>query len=166
MSSMTLSNLTDQETVAGLAGAVATVAERSFYAEAEPCDQRIFAALAAAVPGWVVATVRFEDGALAGSISCALPVDFAVSMFDIFSGGDPDGPSPGGDEVDDLIGEFSNMVCGAWLSRVAGDRVFRLSSPLVARLSVAGFGGNERLCLVISNRPVAIDLQFEPAAAA
>jgi CheY-specific phosphatase CheX len=108
--------------------AVRSVAEHSFFAVAEPGDERSFAAQAAAVPSWLVATVRFEQGALQGTVACTMPTSLARGLFDAFAGRDPSEPEPGAELVHDLVGEFSNMVCGAWLTRVASSRIIRSSS--------------------------------------
>ena len=41
-------------------------------------------------------------------------------------GATPEEPPPHPEEVRDLVGEFANMVCGAWLTRAANDRTFAL----------------------------------------
>ena len=128
----------------------------------DACDEPLFVSLSATVPRWLIATVAFDGGPLAGAMSCTLPEDLAYSLFDAFSGRDPSEPLPAAHELDDLVGEFANMVCGAWLSRSAGDRVFRLKPPTVVRTPRALVARRRRVSVAISNRPVAIDLHLEP----
>jgi hypothetical protein len=68
--------------------AVRTVAEQSFFAVAEPADDRSFGVAAAQVPRWLVATVGFEQGSLAGYVSCTIPEKLAQGLFDAFTGRD------------------------------------------------------------------------------
>jgi len=149
-----------ERAVAGaIAGAVSTVAERSFFA----CVDRTDAPDAEGVQGeWLAATVRFDDGPVWGSLACVLPADLALSLFDAFSGRDPAAQLPRADQLDDLIGEFSNMVCGTWLTRCEAHRVFRLSPPAVTRTMQPGEPdeGRHREWLMLNNRPVAIDWEI------
>jgi hypothetical protein len=167
MSSTTLQKLCDRVAGEAIAGAVEAVAERSFFAVVDRCPANVLTTLAASVPQWVVATVRFEDGPVKGSMSCTLPEDLAYALFDGFSGRDPSEPLPGGRQLYDLVGEFANMVCGAWLSRCAGDRAFRLGPPLVAHVGAPSVAAAGRSWIGIASRPAAIDvcLQTEPEGA-
>ena len=70
---MSLPKLSDPDTASAMFEAVRSVAEQSFFAVAEPGDERSFAAQAAAVPSWLIATVRFEQGTLQGSVACTMP---------------------------------------------------------------------------------------------
>ena len=63
-----LPKLTDPEAASAMFDAVRTVAEQSFFAVAEPGDDLSFGVAAAKVPRWLVATVRFEQGPLVGSV--------------------------------------------------------------------------------------------------
>jgi hypothetical protein len=65
--------------------------------------------------------------------------------------------SSGGGSVNDLAGEFANMVCGRWLSDVAPQSLFRLAQPVVvpvARPRRAPTG-------VINGQPIWVDLKVE-----
>ena len=143
--------------------AVRSVAERSFFAVAEPRDGSGFAALADTVPRWLVATVRFEHGTLAGTLSCTLPEALAHALFDAFTGRDPAGPAPAPDAVHDLVGEFSNMVCGVWLTQIASHDAFTLSHPTVAPSRTPGQAGGLRVLAAVDDRPVAVDLDLAQA---
>jgi hypothetical protein len=158
-----LPTLIEPESAAAIFAAVRRVAEQSFYAVAEARDGSAFDALAERVPRWLVATVRFEEGPLAGSMSCTLPEDLAHALFDAFTGRDPAEPAPARDQIHDLAGEFSNMVCGAWLTRVASRQTFALSHPIVAPASAPGGAGGLRLLVAIDDLPVAVDLSFQAA---
>jgi hypothetical protein len=134
--------------------AVGIVAERSFFAFVDPCpppvddeDER----------EWFVASVRFDDGLLSGTLTCTLRSDLAQVLFDAFSGRHPASPLPSRHQVEDLIGEFSNMVCGTWLSRCAGERLFRLRQPVVEHLARPAADEHNRLWVSLHNRPLAID---------
>ena len=144
-----------------IAVAVSTVAERSFFACVDRCDSPDLDDIEGE---WLVATVRFDDGPVRGSLACSLPTDLAQSLFDAFSGRDPGTPLPPRDQVDDLVGEFSNMVCGTWLTRCDAHRVFRLSPPIVDRVAQpAGESGRRREWVVVNNRPVAVDWEVAKA---
>ena len=155
-----LPKLTDAEAASAMFDAVRTVAEQSFFAVAEPSDDRSFGVAAVQVPRWLVATVGFEQGALSGTVSCTLPEHLANGLFDAFTGRDPGDPAPGVALVHDLVGEFSNMVCGAWLTRVEGGRTFTLSHPSVEPAVRPAAAGDLRLVAAIDDLPVAVDLRL------
>jgi CheY-specific phosphatase CheX len=155
-----LPKLTDPEAASAMFEAVRSVAEQSFFAVAEPSDDRSFGIASTQVPKWLVATVRFEQGQLAGSVSCTLPERLATGLFDAFTGRDPGEPQPSSTMVHDLVGEFSNMVCGAWLTRVESSRTFTLSHPSVEPAGQPGRAGDMRLVAAIDDLPVAVDLHL------
>lgn len=142
--------------------AVRSVAERSFFAVAEPRDSSAFGALAETVPRWLVAKVRFENGPMKGTLSCTLPEHLAHSLFDAFTGRDPAEPAPARDLVLDLMGEFSNMVCGVWLTHVASRHTFTLSHPTVETAHAPGDADGVRVLAAVDDLPVAVDLCLEP----
>ena len=139
---------------AAIRDAVTAVAEQSFFALVDRCD-----GLAAEPrpPHWLFAIVRFDDGQTAGSLLCWLPPDLALALFDAFSGRDPAEPVPGAHQIDDLVGEFSNMVCGDWLCRSRGRRAFHLSPPIVVRAPRPAGPAPQRLWVKINDRPLAIE---------
>ena len=161
---VSLPKLSDPDTASAMFEAVRSVAEHSFFAVAEPGDERSFSAQAAAVPAWLVATVRFEQGPLKGSVACTMPTSLARGLFDAFAGRDPSEPEPGTELVHDLVGEFSNMVCGAWLTRVASNRTFTLHRPTVEPIPTLRDSGGPRLLAVIDDVPVSVEvtLKAEP----
>jgi hypothetical protein len=163
MSSTTLQKLTDPAAAGAMVTVVEAVAERSFFAVVDRCPEQVLTTLAAKVPHWVTAAVRFEDGPLVGTVSCTVPEDLAHALFDSFSGRDPGEPGPSERQLYDLVGEFANMICGAWLSRCATDRAFRLGSPLVARVGDPATSVPGRLWIGVGNRPAAIDVCLHAA---
>ena len=162
MSSQTPLPLLDFERAVGgaIAVAVSTVAERSFFACVDRCDRPDLDEIESE---WLVATVSFDDGPVTGSLACSLPTDLALRLFDAFSGRHPASPLPRRDQLDDLVGEFSNMVCGAWLTNCDTHRVFRLRPPVVDRVSRPDDDESRREWLAVNNRPVAIDWDLAPA---
>jgi chemotaxis phosphatase CheX-like protein len=155
-----LPKLTDSGAASAMFDAVRTVAEQSFFAVAEPSDDRSFGVAAVQVPRWLVATVGFEQGTLAGTVSCTLPEHLASGLFDAFTGRDPGDPAPTAALIHDLVGEFSNMVCGAWLTRVESGRTFTLSHPSVEPAIKPAAAGDLRLVAAIDDLPVAVDLRL------
>ena len=150
----------EQAVGGAIAVAVSTVAERSFFACVDRCEEPDLDEIEAE---WLVATIRFDDGPVCGSLACSLPSDLALRLFDAFSGRHPSTPPPPRHQLDDLVGEFSNMVCGAWLTRCDTHRVFRLSPPVVSRVQRPDDDSARREWLTVNNRPVAIDWELEQA---
>jgi len=67
----------------------------------------------------------------------------AGSMAGSFLGTDPVN-SPSGEEVDQVMGELGNMICGAFLSRFEKEGLFALSSPEVVRPAEGAIPGVHR----------------------
>jgi hypothetical protein len=155
---MKLPTLIEAESAAEMFGAIRSVAEHSFFAVAEQHWEPAFDRLARPVPQWLVATVRLENGSMAGTISCTVSDELARALFDAFTGRDPADPAPATDQIHDLVGEFSNMVCGAWLSRVASSEISVLSHPVVVAARAPGAAGDLRLLAAIDDRPLLVDL--------
>jgi hypothetical protein len=116
-----------------LAASLTGVSERCFFAMAEGCDRVAFDELAVAVTGWQVAAVTFS-GQVRGVMRCALPAGLGGLLFDAFAGRSGDEPEPEPSMMADLLGEFSNMVCGAWLTSLAMQQPFELGRPEVAQM--------------------------------
>src|SRR5215475_9641509 len=89
-----LPKLTDPEAASAMFEAVRAVAEQSFFAVAEPSDDRSFGVAAVQVSRWLVATVGFEQGPLSGTVSFTLPEHLANGLYDVFPRGDPAEPAP------------------------------------------------------------------------
>lgn len=143
--------------------AVAAVAEQCFYALVDTCGEPV--AEADASVSWLASTVRFRDGVIVGSVTCWVSPELAHALFDSFCGRDPKEPSPPAHEIYDLIGEFSNMVCGDWLVRIAAHRAFHLSPPTVVCAPRPAAVGARRVWVKVNDRPMAIDWDLTPAGA-
>ena len=140
-----------------LAQAMADVAERSFFAYAEPCDAARFDELTEGVTRWYTSSVRFDEVGVAGVVTCVLPEDLVLMLFDAFTGRDFADPPPHPAAVNDLIGELANIVCGAWLTRAANDQTFTLRPPEVTvSQAAAPTGGDGVLLMAMNDRPVAV----------
>lgn len=146
--------------------AVSDVAERSFFAMVDVCDEARFAESAAAAEDWLRASVWFEESACAGEVICHLPATLADRLFDAFSGRDAADPAPLVSEVHDLVGEFANMVCGSWLTRAANNRTFSLRRPEVAVDAALTGDPASSLCLEIDGAPCLIEICFDRIAEA
>jgi hypothetical protein len=159
MSSPKFSELVAPDAIELMVGAVTDVAERSFFAVAERTPA---AGLQGASDPWLVASVRFEEAACAGVVSCAVPADLARSLFDAFNGRDPFDPPPPHDELADLVGEFSNMVCGTWLTRLHNRATFDLSRPMVEaapRRPAVGSSRGAAIAMTLNDQPLLIDIR-------
>jgi len=146
--------------------ALVEVGEQSFFAFVERCDETWFEELASAADPWMIATVTFTGEQGTGSLSCTFTDDLVLDLFDAFTGRDPSEGTPDPREVADLAGEFANMVCGLWLSRVMGSHTFSLGSPRAGRVpNPAGMApsGVERMLVVVNNRPMIVDLTVHAA---
>ncbi len=152
-----------------LADAVSEVAEQCFFAEAKPLDAWRGVDPASASALWLIATVQFEEPGCAGSLACMLPDALARALFDAFNGRDPADPEPPLAQVFDLIGELTNMICGAWLTRLANHQAFVLSRPLVHplldRLALDVADGS-RLTMRINDLPLIVDISVRRTEAA
>jgi CheY-specific phosphatase CheX len=127
-----------------LRDALFDVCEQSFFAFVEPCSPERFAELAAQVEPltadrrakpseWLKASVAFT-GPFGGAIEVVLPERLARSLVGSLLGEPPEAPMPE-HQIFDGIGEFANMVCGAWLSRLSDDCLFELRVPAVTRMT-------------------------------
>ena len=157
MSSHTqLKPLAPDGAAAPIRAAVTTVAEQCFFAMVDGCDEKT---LEKSPPNaWLVAMIRFDDGHTSGSLACWVPPDLALTMFDSFCGREPGQPLPPAHQIYDLVGEFSNMVCGDWLSRSIGHRQsFELSQPIVVQAPRPANNMSRRLWVKVNERPLAVD---------
>ena len=133
MSSMTLPELIGPETPRrDPAARSQTVAERSFFAVVEPCDDRRSTALAATVSRWLVGDRPLRRGR--GDRLAVVHAAATTSRAAVRRLQRPRSARTRRRHATrcyDLVGEFANMVCGAWLSRCASDATFPLSPPVV-----------------------------------
>ena len=170
MCSAKLPNLFTPEAASAVVGAIATVAERSFFADVELCDVRRFDDLSTGTASWLVATVHFREGDALGILSCSLPEELARNLLDAFTGRDPLEPEPDEEALFDLVGELSNMICGTWLTRMATeDQSFTLSRPTVhaaARPGAAVPGTGPAAFVAVNDLPLSVSISSEVPAAA
>ena len=104
--------------------AFAFVAEASFFAMVEPVPNAV-----PAVRGAIVSACVTFEGSFSGSLTCRMPRALAHELTEVFIGEEV--PADG-EAVNDLAGEFVNMVCGRWLADVAPESLFQLDPPLVS----------------------------------
>jgi hypothetical protein len=129
------------------------VAEVSFYAYAEPCDATRLAELDAKLhaqtggrPDWLRVFVRFS-GDCHGHLTLDVPTMAAEELVAAFVGLG-DAPLTEAETADGL-GEFANMVCGAFLTDAGGRLDFALTRPDVVREPA---GWNPMAALAASGR--------------
>lgn len=132
MSSVTSpATTTPAETRDGLMAALAEVGELSFFGFVDAVDPAALAVQAVEAGPWRCAEVDFR-GQEDGAIRVAVPDALARELVSAFTG------EPGAEEavdgLDDLLGEFANMICGLWLTRTRPDAVFALGRPGVSRM--------------------------------
>lgn len=111
-----------------LVQAMVGVCETSFFAFTEPATPDVEAKIADE-DRWFQATVSFT-GPLNGKVSLALPEGLGQELFAAFLGFE-DSAASNSAELHDVMGEFANMVCGAWLTSLNGDQTFSLGYPAV-----------------------------------
>jgi CheY-specific phosphatase CheX len=135
-----------------LRDAFVDVCENSFFAYVQSCEPRKFAQLAAAAAlahqeaeqngqsarrhaqsEWLKAAVGF-GGAFPGAIELILPEQLARTLVASILGVEPEVELPE-HQVFDGLGEFANMICGAWLTNLAQRQTFELRAPAVTRMA-------------------------------
>lgn len=95
--------------------------------------------------GLLAAELKFE-GALTGWFCIQLQESCARAMAGNFSGAlDPNELSP--ESVAGVLCELANMVCGATLSRMDPNAIFKLSAPQLGSQGRAGEGLNQWLSM-------------------
>ena len=141
------SDLRDQ-----LVDSATRVCETSFFAFVEPASGELFAA-AAAEEHWFHSSVDYS-GPSSGRVWLSLPEELSRDMLAAFLGfSDPSAANQA--EIEDVVGEFANRVCGAWLTALGGESCFALTHPEVT------YGGLPALAdgaivLAVNDRPVVI----------
>jgi hypothetical protein len=146
-----------------LQAALIEVGENAYFVFVEPCDAGTFATLAEqerdrshrdAPVAWLMASVRFT-GAFSGSVEIVLPERLGHWLVASLLGMTPEDALPDA-QVFDGVGEFANMVCGAWLSRVGDQALFELKVPAVTRMTTDwnpaadGRGREELMCRMVT----------------
>lgn len=132
--------------------ALVQVCERSFFTMVETCDPGRFAALlknvasAAALDeadhgprfSWLKATVAFDGTLSKGTVDVFLPERLGGWLVESMLGLNPDDAEHGAALTEaqtfDGVGEFANMICGAWLTHMCGSLPFELTAPVVCAL--------------------------------
>jgi hypothetical protein len=149
------------------------VCENSFFAFVEECPPDRFATLVSLHTGattpdaaprqsqWLKASVGFS-GTFAGAVEVALPEPLATTLVSSLVGEEIDCSLPE-HWLFDGVGEFANMICGAWLTMLCNAEAFELRPPAVTRMSPGwspvadGAGDDDRSHrLVINDFPVRI----------
>lgn len=127
MSSTTFTHVAAE--AASLPDAFAKVADDSFFALVGPCPPSSLDERWPGDPAWLYTEISFVHEGQRGQLDLALPASLAADLSGAFAGCDAVGLSDS--LVSDCIGEFCNMVCGLWLTRVRPREGFALSPPLV-----------------------------------
>ena len=158
-----------------LRDALFDVCEQSFFAFVEPCSPERFAELVAQVEPltadrrakrseWLKASVAFS-GPFGGAIEVVLPERLARSLVGSLLGEPPEAAMPE-HQIFDGIGEFANMVCGAWLTGFSDRQAFGLRPPAVTRmasgwspLSENGSGEERGHRVCVNDAPVRVRLR-------
>ena len=129
---------TDQE---ALQSAVIEVCENAYFVFVEACDAPQFATLVEQIKAekgrgaagrWLNASVAFR-GATSGQIEVVMPERLGTWLV-VSLLGLPADATLKEIELVDGVGEFANMVCGAWLSKAMETASFLLDVPTVTRM--------------------------------
>jgi hypothetical protein len=148
--------------LSGLVGAYGTVAERSFFAFAEPADS---VADDTAIAEWLggepyVATVSFR-GPRSGEVALVVPESLARELTSAFLGLEADCEVEE-TAVRDLVGEMANMATGSWLSSLEADRCFELAHPEVSRAG-GDTGRGPWAVVLVNGTPTGLCCRFSDA---
>ena len=152
--------------------ALSEVCEQSFFSYVDACSPERFSELVGEVPPgarttpseWLKASVAFS-GPFGGAIEVILPERLARSLVAALLGEPPDAPMPE-HRIFDGLGEFTNMVCGVWLTGFSDRHAFTLRAPAVTRMapgwtplaeSAGADDRGHRLC--INDAPVRVRLR-------
>jgi hypothetical protein len=146
---------------AALDRALTLVAEESFFAMVDPVPDDLIDLVGPVLsnrPALLSARVTF-DGGFAGALCCTMPRALAHELTAAFSGAALEEIAVADPAVDDLAGEFANMVCGRWLTDIAPQQLFSLAHPSVEPLAAPRTGSVP--AGLLNGQPVWIDLTFE-----
>ena len=132
--------------------AAALVCETSFFAFAELAEPAVMMAVADEA-AWYHAVVSF-DGPSKGRVLLSLPRGLARDLFAAFLGFE-DASAANDAEIEDVIGEFANIVCGTWLTAQGCETCFTLAHP---RVQLGGLPAPEEdnIVLSVNGRPTVI----------
>ena len=142
-----------------LAAATTAVAEGTLFAFVDVLDRPAWQAETAAwqAQPWLSGAVAFS-GPAQGTLHVVLPAALARDLAGAMLGTEGDVPEP---QLDDLVGEMANMICGGWLSARAPHVTFDLAAPSVQRRpSLEGTvpAADHTAWLAINGSPVAVTL--------
>ena len=141
-----------------LRGTLIEVAECSFSAIVGRSDEEHFREVAKRVELWIGASVLFE-AALAGAVLVVMPETLARDLFQASIGAER-GVVAMDARLFDLVGEFTNMVCGGWLARTVNHH-YALRPPEISRLQRDQVTPEADCLLVTINRqPCLVRLAF------
>jgi CheY-specific phosphatase CheX len=107
--------------------ALAMVAEESFFAMVDPALSNV-----PVIEGSMLSARVAFTGSFSGALTCRMSRSLAEELIAAFTGEEAPFDATA---VDDLAGEFANMVCGRWLTDVAPSSLFRLEHPVVVSVS-------------------------------
>jgi len=105
--------------------ALTLVAEESFFTMVDPASDVPLPA-----EPCIAACVDFT-GAFSGRLCCRMTRALAHDLTSSFTGTRPEDVAIDGPEMTDVAGEFTNMVCGRWLTEVAPRALFTIARPTV-----------------------------------
>ena len=140
---------------APLVDAIVSVSERSFFAFAEPAADGTLCE-----PGACYEMSVAFTGPFAGIVRLLMPVALAHDLCAAFSGAAPH-ELIADEAVQDLAGEFANMVCGTWLTGLGEAVCFSLAHPVV-RPAAEGAAFPDGRVVLINDQPVTIHLELVP----
>jgi CheY-specific phosphatase CheX len=106
--------------------ALTVVAEESFFTMVDPASD-----VSPPMEGSCLAACVDFSGPFTGRLCCRMTRTLAHELTTAFTGTAPEDVSADGPEVTDLAGEFTNMVCGRWLTEVAPRALFTIARPNV-----------------------------------
>jgi CheY-specific phosphatase CheX len=131
--------------------AIASVAERSFFAYAEPVTSAV------PMPGECYEICVAFTGAFTGVVRIVMPIGLAFDLCTAFAGVDP-GDGMEQSSVADLAGEFGNMACGTWLTSLGEAVCFSLTHPVVNACADAE---SRPAVMLINDQPISVTLELE-----
>ena len=114
--------------------ALIEVSENAYFVFVEPMNAGQFAtAISQVTTAWLKVSVTFV-GAFSGSVEIVLPDRLGNWLVTSLLGMETDEELPEA-QMFDGVGEFANMVCGAWLSKLSDRALFELRVPAVTRMA-------------------------------
>ena len=134
--------------------ALIEVSENAYFVFVEPADQVQFAeAVGLVKDAWLKASVAFE-GTFAGAVEIVMPEPLGMWLVTSLLGMQAHETLEESEQFDG-VGEFANMVCGAWLSRLSDDCLFELRVPAVTRMTpgwtpLSESNGQDVICRMVT----------------